>query len=372
MAEATRPAIPFFDYRPEYRRLKGEFDAAIARVLASGRLILGPEVRAFEDEFAQFVGVSHGIGVNSGTDALALALRSLDIGHGDEVITVANAGAPPVAAIRSVGAVPRFTDVLDGTWVMDPGGLDTLLTDRTRCILPVHLYGRPAPLGAILAFAERHGLAVVEDCAQAHGARYDERHVGTFGRIGCFSFYPTKNLGAFGDGGICLTDDPATADRLRALRMYGFGQDRHAHVEGVNTRLDEVQAAILRVKLAHFDESQKRRHEIAARYRQGLASTGLGLPPDCPEGQTHGYHLFVLSTTSREDTARRLEAARIGYGIHYENPVHRMEAYSFLGLPGGSLPVTETACASVLSLPLFPDLSAADVDSVIDCLASVR
>jgi hypothetical protein len=236
--------IPVFDFRPGYERHRAEFDAAIARVLASGQLILGPEVRAFEEEFAGYVDAALGVGVASGTDALVLALRALGIGPGDEVITVANAGVPPVAAIRAAGATPRFVDVHPDTLLLDPGGLERACSERTRCILPVHLYGHPVEMDAILDFARSRGLRVVEDCAQAHGARHRGKPVGGFGEIGCFSFYPTKNLGAFGDAGMCVTDDPKLAESLRMLRMYGFRDDRHAHREGLNSRLDELQAAI--------------------------------------------------------------------------------------------------------------------------------
>jgi dTDP-4-amino-4,6-dideoxygalactose transaminase len=359
--------IAYFDYRPEYRRLRGELDAAVARVLESGRLILGPEVEAFEREFAAWLGLPHAVGVNSGTDALILALRALGVGAGDEVITVANAGVPPVAAVRAVGALPRLVDVDPGGLLLDPGRLEAAWTPRVRCVLPVHLYGEAAPLDPILAFARGRGLRVVEDCAQAHGTRYRGRPVGTFGDVGCFSFYPTKNLGAYGDGGICVTADPGLEQRLRMLRTYGFRGDRHAHVEGVNSRLDELQAALLRVKLRHVDDALAERRALALRYRHALAGSPYRMP-EGPTGSEAAPHLLVVLAPDRARAASALERARIGWGVHYPEAVHCMEAYRFLGVPAGALPVTEGACAQVLSLPLYPGLAEAQVDRVAQAL----
>jgi len=356
-----------FDYRPEYLRLKAEIDGAIHRVLASGQLILGPEVRAFEAEFAANVGTRAAVGVNSGTDALVLALRALEIGAGADVITVANAGVPPVAAIRAAGATPRFVDVDPGTLLMDPDRLEAALTPQTRCVLPVHLYGQAAPMDAILAFASRHGLRVVEDCAQAHGATYRGRHVGSLGDVGCFSFYPTKSLGAFGDGGAVVTRHPTLEAPLRMLRMYGFRDDRHAHREGLNSRLDELQAAILRVKLRHLDEALAARRALAARYRDGLQDASCRPLAETPDG-AHAYHLFVVRAQERPRLGDALTRAGIGFGIHYPEPVHLMEAYRFLGCRAGDLPVSETAAGEVMSLPLYPGLDDETVARVIRTL----
>jgi dTDP-4-amino-4,6-dideoxygalactose transaminase len=350
------PSVPFFDYRPLHRRLEAPIEAAIRRVVASGQLILGPEVRAFEAEFAAWVGARAAVGVASGTDALELALRALGIGAGDEVLTVANAGVPTVAAIRAAGATPRFVDVDPDTLLLDPAGLEAALTPRTRAVLPVHLYGQPAPLEPILAFARRHGLRVVEDCAQAHGARIGPRHVGSFGDAGCFSFYPTKNLGAYGDGGMCVTGDPEIEERLRRLRSYGFDAQRSALCEGRNSRLDELQAAILRAKLVHLDAVLEERRALARRYREALAG-GACEPVAEREGVAHAYHLFVVRAAERERAQRALADAGVGSAVHYPEPVHRMPAYAFLGYAAGSLPRTERACARVLSLPLYPGLS---------------
>jgi aminotransferase EvaB len=361
--------IPFFDYRPQYRRLRREIDEAVRGVIESGHLILGPEGEAFEREFASFVGSAGAVGVNSGTDALILALRALEIGSGDEVLTVANAGVPPVAAIRAVGALPRFVDVSPRDLLLNAETLECARTNRTRCVIPVHLYGRPAPMTPILEFAARHDLPVVEDCAQAHGARIAGRHVGTFGRLGCFSFYPTKNLGAFGDAGAVVGDDQALLDRVRMLRMYGFDEDRSAQHEGLNSRLDEIQAAVLRVKLAHLAQDLAGRRDLAEIYIQGLRDTGL-LSPAPAHDITHAYHLFVLRPPDRGRVARALEGRRIGYGLHYPQPAHLMPAYAFLGYTAGQLPETEEACRQVLSLPLYFGLSREEIADVVRAVLS--
>ncbi|HKQ62714.1 MAG TPA: DegT/DnrJ/EryC1/StrS family aminotransferase [Candidatus Polarisedimenticolaceae bacterium] len=359
--------VPYFDYRPEYRRLQAELDAAWTRVIGSGRLILGPEVEAFEREFASWVDLPHAVGTNSGTDALTLALRALGVGPGDEVITVANAGVPPVAAVRAVGAVPRLVDVDPASLLLDPERLDQAWSPRTRCVLPIHLYGQAAPLEPIVAFARRRGLCVVEDCAQAHGTLYRGRHVGRFGEIGCFSFYPTKNLGAYGDGGLCVTADPRLAARLRQLRMYGFRDDRQAHLEGVNSRLDELQAAVLRVKLRHLDDALRERRALAAHYQRGLAGSAYELPRS-PEGTESAFHLLVVLAADRARLQAALDQAGIGWGVHYADPIHRMPAYRWLGYAVGDLPVSERACASVLSLPLYAGLKPEQVDRVVQVL----
>jgi len=360
--------IPFFDYRPLYRALKPEIDAAIARVLDSGHLILGPEVEAFEREFAAHIGVEHAVGVNSGTDAIKLALRALGVGHGDEVITVANAGVPGVAAIRETGATPRFVDVCRDTLLLDPGRLEGVLGPRVRAVLVTHLYGGAVPIEPVLDVARVYGLKVVEDCAQAHGTTWRGRPVGGFGDVGCFSFYPTKNLGAFGDGGRCVTRDAAIAGRVRALRMYGFhAGDGHAHVEGVNSRLDEVQAAILRVKLAQLERVVAERRRLAGEYLSALRGAPYGLPAPS-EDEGHSYHLFVVRVHARDRTTAALREAGIGCRVHYPEPVHLMEAYRGLGPEAGSLPASERAAAEVLSLPLYPGLTGEQVRAVARAL----
>jgi len=359
--------IPFYDGRRVLADRRDELLGAVARVIDSGVLILGPEVEAFEAEFAVRVGTREGVGVASGTDALLLALRALDVGPGDEVITVSNAGVPTIAAIRLVGAVPRFVDVDSDRLLLEPTGLEAALNERTRAVIPVHLYGQAVDLDPVLAFARAHDLRVIEDCAQALGARPGGRQVGGRGDAGCFSFYPTKNLGGLGDAGFVATDDAAVAERVRALRMYGFDAARRARIEGLNSRLDEVQAAVLRVRLPHLEAELEERRALAQRYREGLQGT----PHRTLSGtgdDAHAHHLMVVLSPDRERSRAALDAAAIGSAVHYPVPVHRMEAYAFLGLAEGTLPATEQACRSVLSLPLHPGLEPADIDRVIDVL----
>ncbi|MEE8410997.1 MAG: DegT/DnrJ/EryC1/StrS family aminotransferase [Acidobacteriota bacterium] len=364
--------IPFFDYRPEYFRHAEEIRRAIQRVLESGRLILGPEVEAFEREFALAMGAGGAVGVASGTDAIVLALRVLGIGPGDEVITTANAGVPPVAAIRAAGATPVFVDVDPGTLSIDPRAVAGALGPRSACILAVHLYGFPAALDAILEAADAAGVPVVEDCAQAHGARWNGRPVGTHGTLGCFSFYPTKNLGAFGDGGMVIGNDPDLLQRLRRERVYGWEEGtRRSVAEGLNSRLDELQAAMLRVKLPHLAAVNAERRALAARYSE-LLSGAPGRIVQPPDGSEPVFHLYVVRCDERSRWSAALEAAGIGYGLHYEHPVHTMEAYAFLGVGRGALPHTEAACDSVLSIPLYPGMDDEVFDRIGDALDSLR
>ncbi|NLS92064.1 MAG: DegT/DnrJ/EryC1/StrS family aminotransferase [Planctomycetaceae bacterium] len=355
--------IPVFDYLRGYQQIQGEVEAALRRVIASGQLILGPEGEAFEREFAAYAGARQAVAVASGTDAIVIALRALGIGRGDEVITVSHTAAATVGAVREVGAVPRLVDVDRDSLLIDPDQIEAHIGPRTRAILPVHLYGRPAAIDAIGAIAARHGLAVVEDCAQAHGARVAGRHVGTFGAIGCFSFYPTKNLGALGDGGLCVTDDSQLAERMRQLRFHGFDARRVSQLEGRNSRLDEIQAAILRVKLRHLETGLSARRRIAGEYLQGLSDARLSLP-ECEPDTNHAWHLFVVRTRQRARLIEHLTRSQIGYGIHYPVPIHLMPAYSHLGYARGSLPVTEYAAEEILSLPMFPELAADEVRAV--------
>lgn len=359
--------IPAFDYRRSLKQQRSEILDAFARVLDSGTLILGPEVEAFEKAFAQFVGLEFGVGVSSGTDALIVALRALNIGPGCEVITVANGPVPTVAAIRAVGATVRFADIDPVTLQMDPESAARAIGKQTRCILPVHLYGYPADTDRLQSLCQAHDLLLVEDCAQAHGARIGARHVGTSGAVACFSFYPTKNLGAFGDAGMCVTQDGALAARLREQACYGFRGDRVAHREGLNCRLDELQAAALRVRLKYLSAALSRRASIARRYLDAFENLPLQLPV-IVRGGTAAWHQFVVRTVQRTRVIERLRHCGVDTGIHYAHPVHCMPAYRSLSYPPGSLPFTEEACQQVISLPIFPELTDEEVDCVIEAV----
>jgi aminotransferase EvaB len=366
--------IPAFDYLRELAEYRPQLDAALARVLDSGSLILGQEVRSFEEEFARLVGMQYAIGVASGTDAISLALRAMGVGYGDGVVTVANTAVPTVSAIRAVGGVPIFVDIDPLTLQMSVERLRDVLsatrTPRVSCILPVHLHGQAADMQQILKIAKEHQLPVVGDCAQAHGTLIEERHVAAWSAVSCFSFYPTKNLAAFGDGGMCVTNSLPLAETLRELRQYGFRHDRTAYREGVCSRLDELQAALLRVRLRYFHTAQQARQRIAIRYQQGLAECDLRLPA-MVAGTTHGWHQFVIRSPQRSAVCAALQRAQIGFGIHYPMPIHLMPAYEFLGYHRGELPHTEQAADEILSLPLFPCLREEEVERVIQTMRSV-
>jgi dTDP-4-amino-4,6-dideoxygalactose transaminase len=348
--------IAMFDYRQGLARIRAEIDQAIREVLDSGTLILGPRVRQFEENFARWLGTpGQAVAVGNGTDAIACALRALGIGPGDEVLTVANTAIPTVSAIRMAGATPVLVDVDPQTCLMDPALIEPRITSRTKALLPVHLFGNAAPLAPLLEIAARHGLKVVEDCAQSCGTRYQGRAAGTFGDVGCFSFYPTKNLGAYGDGGLCFTRDPVLAEALRQVRVYGCGETYSAEREGVNSRLDELQAAILDVKLRHLPAWLAERRRIAGWYDAYL-SPSIARPRPAP-GAEHSYHLYVILAEDRSRLIDALKAAQIGYGIHYPAPIHLMTAYRFLGYRPGDLPQTERLAGQVLSLPCYPEIS---------------
>jgi dTDP-4-amino-4,6-dideoxygalactose transaminase len=361
--------VPFVDLRAEYRQQQAEIAEAVSRVLDSGRYILGPEVATFEAEFAAFCGLNHAIGLASGTDALLLALRALDIGPGDEVITVSHTAVATVVAVELCGARPVLVDVDPATFTMDPAALERALSDRTKAILPVHLYGQPADLAPILDVAGLHGLAVIEDCAQAHGARYQGRPVGTFGDLAAFSFYPTKNLGAFGDGGALVTRSAELAGRVRELRQYGWRQRYVSETTGLNSRLDELQAAVLRVKLKRVAERNALRRRWAGAYRTALSPLPLTLPPNLPDTEPV-YHLYVIQVEQRDALRLALADEGIGTAIHYPVPVHRQPAFHHLGLPPGSLPVTEELAGRILSLPMHPYLTEDQVDRVAGRIAA--
>ncbi len=349
--------IPMTDLKAEYETLKGEMDRAIQEVLDSGWFILGAQVRAFEQEFAAYCVAECGVGTGNGTDAISLALRACGIEPGDEVITVPNTAVFTVLAVSAVGAEPVLVDIDPVTYTMDPAKLEGAITQRTRAVVPVHLYGQSADMDPILEIAHRHGLVVIEDACQAHGAQYKGRRVGTLGNAGCFSFYPTKNLGAYGDGGMVVTNDPQVADRLRLLRNGGQ-QDRYHHaVKGINSRLDELQAAVLRVKLCHLDEWNEVRRARAQEYAGLLEGTGVVTPTEADYAR-HVYHLYVIRSRQRDALLEHLSGRGIAANIHYPVPVHLQQAYRDLGLSDGSLPVAESCAREVLSLPMYPGLAA--------------
>jgi dTDP-4-amino-4,6-dideoxygalactose transaminase len=348
--------ILFVDMKAAYHRLQPEIDAAVSCVLAGGWYILGEEVRAFEAEFAAYLGVAHAVGVASGTDAILLALRALGVGPGDEVITVSHTAVATVAAIELCGATPRLVDIDPVSFTMDPVALAGAITPRTRAVIPVHLYGHPADMDAILPVARKHDLLVLEDCAQAHGAHYQGRMAGAMGDAAAFSFYPTKNLGALGDGGAVTTNRPEVAERLRLLRQYGWRERYVSDVAGYNSRLDEIQAAILRVRLRHLAEENAARRRLAAIYHDALAGISSVTPPQsCPDNDDV-YHLYVIRAERRSALQAYLRERGIGAAIHYPIPVHLQPAYARLGYGPGSLPATEEAAETILSLPMYPDL----------------
>lgn len=359
--------LPVADPRAGYLAYRDEIDPAIRAVLESSQYILGAKVEGFEHAFAAFIGVSHGIGVNTGTDAIHLALRGLGIGNGDEVITVSHGAVATVAAIRMSGAEPVLADVDPATLNMSPDAVRYLLTDRTKAIVAVHLYGHPADLDALTTLCKEHGLKLIEDCAQAHGATYKGRTVGSIGDASAFSFYPTKNLGGIGDAGMVLTNDPDLARRLRLLRQYGWETPQHSLLEGWNSRLDPLQAAILEVKLAHLDGCNARRHELAANYSAAFSGLPLRLPTE-QDGCGHVYHLYVMRTVDqgvRNALREHLLAHDIMTGIHYPEPVHMQPAYR-AWIRTGPMPVTSEAAGTVISLSLYPELKDADQQRVID------
>ncbi len=332
--------------------------------------MLGEEVERFEEEFAAYCGVRHCVALNTGTSALHLALLAVGVGPGDEVITCPNSFIATAAAISYTGADPVFADVLPETANVDPAAVERAITERTRAIVPVHLHGRPADLDAILDVADRHGVTVVEDACQAQGATYHGRHIGGLGRVGAFSFYPAKNLGAYGEGGALVTDDTDIAEFARMMRDHGqTARHLHSHI-GFNYRMDGFQGAVLRIKLRRLEEWTARRLELAATYRELLADVEIDLPEDDPKSRCV-YHIFAIYVDDRDSVQSRLGDRGIGTGIHYPVPIHLQEAYSQLGLPRGSFPVSERACKRELSLPIFPEMTPAQVEEVAAVLADV-
>lgn len=363
MGALTR-RIPITDLGRQYAAIRGDVEVALQRVFESGSFVLGGEGRRLEEEFARFCGVRYGIGVGSGTDAITIALRALAIGEGDEVITVPNTAIPTVAAIRNTGANPVLVDVSEDDYLMDVDGLEAAITRNTKAIVSVHLYGQTGDMERIGAIARERGLSLVEDCAQAHGASYRGKRVGSLGQGGCFSFYPTKNLGAYGDAGMIVTDDERVAERSRMLREYGQEVRGEALADGYNSRLDEIQAAILRAKLPRVGGWNARRREIAERYLNGISNQRVVLPVIKSNG--HVFHLFVVRCRERGALRAHLESEGIGTAVHYPVPIHLQGAYRSLGYRRGDFPVAEKLAEEIVTLPLFPEMEPEEVSSVIE------
>ena len=360
--------VPFLDVRASYEEIAPELDAATSRVLKSGWYLLGDELAAFERAFADYVGARHCVGLGNGLDALHLALRALGVGAGDEVIVPSNTYIATWLAVSYAGATPVPVEPDPHTYNLDPARIAAALTPRTKVLLPVHLYGQPADMDPILALAREHGLRVLEDAAQAHGARYRGRQIGALGDVTAWSFYPGKNLGALGDAGAITTDDAEIADRVRVLRNYGSRVKYVNEVQGYNSRLDELQAAALRVKLGHLADWNARRARIAARYRAELDDQGLTLP-HVPDGIDSAWHVFPVLTPDRAAFQAHLTATGIGTVIHYPTPPHRQVAYAALGLPEGTFPLSEAIHREIISLPIGPHMTDEQVDATI---AAVR
>jgi dTDP-4-amino-4,6-dideoxygalactose transaminase len=360
--------IPFVDLRAQYDLLRNEMLAAIAGALDSMHLFLGPQQQAFERDFAQLCGCSDCITVSNGTDALELALRTLDVGPGDEVITQPNSFIATAEAISATGATPVFVDVDPRTATLDPARLEERITERTRAIMPVHLYGRPADMESITAIARRHGVAVIEDACQAHGGRLGDRCVGSLGDLACFSFYFSKNLGAYGEGGAVTTNNPELADRVRVYRDHGSRVRYEHEVVGRNARMDEVQAAILNVKLPHLADWNERRRANAAKLSTALANTSVVLPQPGGPDVYEVFHLYVVTHPERDELKQFLLDRGINTGIHYPKPIHLQQAYVSLGHAIGDYPVSERLAREVLSLPMYAELSEEQIERIADAV----
>jgi len=355
--------IPLVDLRAQYLEIKSEIDAAVLRVLDSTQFVLGPEVEAFEREFAAYSGASEGMAVNTGTSALHLALMAAGVRAGDEVITVPFTFVATVAAIGYIGAKAVFVDIDPATFTMDVAQLEQAITSRTKAIVPVHLYGQPADMDPIVAIARRHGLVVIEDACQAHGAAYKGRPVGSLGDAACFSFYPGKNLGAYGEGGMVVSNSASFAREVRMLRDWGAEKKYHHVLKGYNYRMDGIQGAILRVKLRHLERWTEARRAHARDYARLLADSNVTIPQEAGYAR-HVFHVYAVRTTDRQSLQRTLQANGVGSGIHYPIPVHLQPAYSDLGYTAGAFPESERAADEVLSLPMYPELSHTKLEMV--------
>lgn len=362
--------ITVWGYLKEYESTKEEILKAVTDVFESGILILGQKGKEFERAYSDYIGVKYGVGCDNGTNAITLALRALSVGPGDEVITVANTAIPTVSAIVTTGARPVFVDIDPATYLMDVSQIEAVITERTKVILPVHLFGQCVDMDPVLEVARRHGLSVLEDCAQGHGAEYRGKKAGSMGTVSTTSFYPTKILGAYGDGGMINTDSGELDRKLRRLRFYGAEKTYYAIEHGYNSRLDEVQASILLTKLPKIEQYIARRREIAALYRELLADTELILPAEASYGR-HAYYIYVVRHPRRDWILEKLRENNIFVNISYPWPIHRMTGYQYLGYEEGSLPRTEQAAREIFSLPMYPSLTDAEVARVCEVLHSL-
>jgi aminotransferase EvaB len=363
-------AIGFWSYLREYEKEKGEIHSSIEKVLKSGTLVLGENVKNFEQAFARYCGVHFGVGVNSGTDALFLGLKALGIGPGDEVITVANTAVPTVSAIVSTGASPRFVDIDPETYLMNTSMLEKVISPNSKCIVAVHLYGQCVNMDEVRELAKIKGLKIIEDCAQSHGASFNGKKAGSMSDLAAFSFYPTKILGGYGDGGIAITDSESLAKKLMRLRFYGMEKNYYSKEHGYNSRLDELHAGILLIKLSHLDEYIARRRFLARRYGQLLSETSLSLPKTAA-GNVHAYHLYVCRHPKRDKIIKILRDREIFINISYPWPVHVMTGYRYLGYKEGDLPHTEKAAKEIFSLPLYPTLTDNEQNMVATALTDI-
>ena len=362
--------VPLFDYRRFLAAHQKEIDAAVKRVFISGNLILGKYGEQFEHAFAKFTGAKYAVGVANGTDALFLSLKALNIGSGDEVITVPNTAVPTVSAIVSAGARPSFVDIDAGTYLMNPSLLNKAITTKTKAIIPVHLFGQSCNMQQVMHIAKQKNIPVIEDCAQAHGALYRGKHVGTFGTYGCFSFYPTKNCGAFGDGGMIITNNSSLYKKLKAMRNYGQYKANKNSFHGYNSRLDELQASLLLVKLKYLNKQNKLRQKYANHYFSMLKNTSIKCPQISNECE-HVFHQFVIQVKNRDGTRKLLAKKGIKTGIHYPTPIYKQKAYNHLFKAGFSCPVSEKVQKLIISLPVFPELTTKEVEYVSSTLRDI-
>jgi dTDP-4-amino-4,6-dideoxygalactose transaminase len=362
--------VPLVDLVAQYHSVKDEMDQAVLGVLESGRFILGPNVAALEKEVAAYLDVKHAIGVASGTDALVLSLRAVGVGTGDEVIVPAFSFFATVGTVMTVGARPVFVDIHPETYLIDLIALEAAITPKTKAIIPVHLFGQPADMNAIMALAERHNLQVIEDNAQAFGATYEGGRTAAIGNVGCLSFFPSKNLGAYGDGGMVTTNDDGVAEKVRMLRTHGWKKKYFPEMLGYNSRLDEVQAAVLRVKLRHLDEWNARRREIAHTYTKHLEGLGLRTPVELPD-RIHVYHLYMVAFDERDQVMQRLRDAGIACDIYYPQPLHLVTPSREFGTGEGQCPVAERCSERMLALPIYPEMTGAQIEEVLDAVRRI-